>query len=318
MIRTSGRLALTQTASFAQSLAGTVKDAEVVVTALPTFAMREVLGTLSPLVVPGQVILIAPAASAGPLLLARDLEARGIRTPIAGLAATVLTCRVQADGTALIGALRSKIGFACAHADDTQRVLNLCEGLFGTSFTVLDDVLALALAYVIPVVHGPLMLCNLSRIEKGEAWREFASTTPSISRLVEALDAERLSVATACGIRLPSFVEYCNASFETSLDGYQAIAEAVAATRNGGPLGPTSLNTRHLTEDLPYGLAVYARLGRRANVETPITDAVLAALSSACGRAFDQENLMMDAVDLAFSSRRSDRGGHFATDARKS
>ena len=39
--------------------------------------------------------------------------------------------------------------------------------------------------------------------------------------------------------------------------------------------GPFTLNTRHLTEDIPYGLVTYASLGKLLGVPTPVCDAVI-------------------------------------------
>ena len=39
--------------------------------------------------------------------------------------------------------------------------------------------------------------------------------------------------------------------------------------------GPYTLDTRHLKEDIPYGLVTYSSLGRMLGVPTPVTDAII-------------------------------------------
>ncbi|MGE4339747.1 MAG: NAD/NADP octopine/nopaline dehydrogenase family protein [Pigmentiphaga sp.] len=303
-ITAHGRISVTADVFFDPALSRAVESADVVISAIPAPALQGVLESLAALLASGQTVLISPAPSASPLIMKRPLCERGVRVPVAGLAATVLTARRLPEGALQVGTLRSSIGLACVDPADTPQVLTLCEELFGTNFYALDSILALTLAYVTPVVHGPLMLGNLSRIENAESWREFECTTPAISSLVEALDAERLALAKACNIPLPSFIEHCNTSFGTRLGHYQAIAESVARARHGGPFGPINLHTRQITEDLPYGLMVYSRLGNLANVSTPLTDAVCVALSVACRPLLALENPLFDFVDEAFRARR--------------
>jgi len=66
----------------------------------------------------------------------------------------------------------------------------------------------------------------------------------------------------------------------------------------GSPRGPVSLDSRYFTEDVPYGLAFYAAMGRIVQVPTPCTDACIALASAACGRDFARENAMIAALGL--------------------
>jgi opine dehydrogenase len=43
--------------------------------------------------------------------------------------------------------------------------------------------------------------------------------------------------------------------------------------------GPYSLDARHLTEDVPYGLVTWASLGRMLSVPTPASDAIITLAS---------------------------------------
>lgn len=66
----------------------------------------------------------------------------------------------------------------------------------------------------------------------------------------------------------------------------------------GSPAGPRSLDHRYITEDVPYGLAVYAQLGSIAGVPTPVTDACVTLASSAVGRDLGADNQLAPALGL--------------------
>ena len=52
---------------------------------------------------------------------------------------------------------------------------------------------------------------------------------------------------------------------------------------------PGALDTRWLTEDIPYGLATWAALADQVGVETPLMDALVTLASALLGRDFRRE-----------------------------
>jgi opine dehydrogenase len=61
------------------------------------------------------------------------------------------------------------------------------------------------------------------------------------------------------------------------------MAAAIAASR-GAVLGPAAMETRYVTEDVPYGLAFYLWLARSRGIPMPVTEAVVTALEALWGR----------------------------------
>ena len=98
------------------------------------------------------------------------------------------------------------------------------------------------------------------------------------------------------------------AHFQRSFDVPQSTLAEIAAElhrRRGGPPGPTSLDTRFVLEDVPFGLVFNAALARIAGVDVPATAAVITALSTLYGRDFRAENPLIDALGLPAATRES-------------
>lgn len=79
--------------------------------------------------------------------------------------------------------------------------------------------------------------------------------TPRVSSAIEAIDAERLAVAGAFGIEVRSVQKHFSQSFEA--EGRLRDIAAELHKKRGGPPGPTRIDTRYLSEDVPYGLGNY-------------------------------------------------------------
>lgn len=154
------------------------------------------------------------------------------------------------------------------------------------------NTLAVALANVNPIVHGPLALLNWTRIERGEPWAQYQQMTPRVAAVIDALDVERLAVAAAFGLQPRSLATHFAQSFGTQSRHLADIAAELHAAR-GGPLGPTTLATRFLTEDMPYALAFLQALARVAGVPVPAVQAVLATAALATGENHTKTNELL-------------------------
>lgn len=146
------------------------------------------------------------------------------------------------------------------------------------------DLLEPALRNVNGVIHPPVMLMNVQQMEAatGRTWYMWRTgVTPSVARLVDHLDGERLRLGEACGLRLPS------AADEQWLMGYGrrgSIAESIASSEQLLELaGPSDVGHRFFTEDVPFFLAPWIELGRIAAVDTPTMTSVAHLASLVAG-----------------------------------
>jgi opine dehydrogenase len=71
-----------------------------------------------------------------------------------------------------------------------------------------------------------------------------------------------------------------------------SVAEISAKQVEGGgdPAGPTSLDTRWVTEDVPFGLVPTIYLAKLAGVAVPLHQSALNIISACYGRDFSTDN----------------------------
>jgi opine dehydrogenase len=130
------------------------------------------------------------------------------------------------------------------------------------------------------ITHTPPMICNAARIELAE--KPFylfgkKENTPSVVRIIERIDRERMAIGTALGLKQWTLEEEIlmvkwNPHGEAYvLPLYDAIHTPFLEVCEG----PYTLHTRHLEEDIPYGLVTYSSLGKMLGVPTPFSDAII-------------------------------------------
>ncbi len=273
-----------------------LRDADAVILAVPGYGHRAVLDEVAAHLQPGQPVIISSHMSLSALYLARLLAMHGLRAPIAAWGTTVTTGRRMPGPAVRVSNIRNKVDTAALPVEQTDKMAALCSALFGNRFVPRADLIAVSLSNVNPQNHLGMALCNFTRIEKAETWTNWGGLTPAVGRLIEALDAERLAVAAAFGSSVRTVREHFQLSFGVS-HGPLGDAGAILAARDNNP-GPSSIDTRYITEDVPFGLVPSTVLGRIAGVAMPLHEAGVAVFSALYGRDFRAENDLLPALSL--------------------
>ena len=153
------------------------------------------------------------------------------------------------------------------------------------------------------MLHVGNMVTNVGRLEStGNGYRFYAEGyTPSIARLLEAADRERLAVARAYGVVVPSVHEWLTRTYgfdePTLRDTFHRLTHDPAGPYQWTPT-PASMEHKYVVEDVPCGLVAIGALGRAADVATPVIDGIVALASALTGRDFVAEGRTLDRLGL--------------------
>ncbi|PXA87377.1 NAD/NADP octopine/nopaline dehydrogenase [Nostoc sp. 3335mG] len=281
--------------TIAESCESALLAADAVVIAVPAYGHRQVIEAAAPHMRDDQVVIFSSHLSMAARYLADLLKVRSVRTSIVALGTTITTGRRLSPDTVRIGTIRKRVDAAVIPQDDADRALALCVELFGDRFERSASIVAATLSNVNPQNHLALALCNLTRMELGEAWEQNRHLTPAVARLIEALDLERIATASAYGAEVRTVQMHFHLSFGVPLRHLADMAN-VLAERGGGAHGPTTLDTRYVTEDLPYGIVPIVQLASAKGVDVPLHRAGLDLMSAIYGRNFESENDILPLV----------------------
>lgn len=258
-------------------LAVTVADAELIEVVVPGFALAWVTSTLLPLVSAGQTVLLHPGGSGGTLEVAhlwRDAEAeRGV---ILGMTDTLAYAARAMGPTAVhIHAEKRWVMVSALDPRSTDALLAVVQDVHPQARPAASP-MEIALANLNPVIHPPITLLNAGRIDAGQAFSLYGEGVGmSVASLIDALDRERLALASGLGVPAVSLHEWVDRAYGVRADDTGALFAELDREVYGGLPAPTSLDTRYLTEDIPLGLAVTVELAAEAGIDVPVTESVV-------------------------------------------
>ena len=283
---------------FAGSCEEAVATADAVLVTVPATAYGAVLKQLAAILRPGQPVLISSHLSFGALYLSKLLAERQVSAPIMAWGTTIVSGRRMASDRVRVSSVRNEVDVAAVPASAIEVTLALCRVLFGDRFRARAGLLAVTLSNVNPQNHLAIALCNFTRIERGETWFQNTNMTDSVGRLMEALDAERLDIAVALGVQVRTLRQHFHLSFGVPEAPVGEMARVLAAAGKD-PSAPTSVETRYVLEDAPFGLHPTALLGTMCGRSAKLHAAGLLTLSALYGRDLASANDILPAVGLS-------------------
>lgn len=140
-----------------------------------------------------------------------------------------------------------------------------------------------------PILHPTITSLNAGRVEstKGDFYFYEDGVTPSVGRLLKALDNERIMIGERLGVKILSDPEIGvkqGYMVEASYDNGYSKAPGFK-----GIMAPDTLNSRFYDEDAGYGLVLLTDLARKVNLEVPTIDMMIRLSSIIRDRDYKKE-----------------------------
>jgi len=236
----------------------------------------------------GQFILFT--SNFGALRFHKWMNETGITTritPVETMSLLYATRALEPGVVACIG-VKNRLPISALPASRNQEFLDKIKPVF-PQFTAADNVWFTSLNNLNPVVHPPMVVFNAGRIEStgGQGWNLYADgATESVVEIMLAMDAERMSLLKPVSTDGIAFKD----AFESLYADYSLGKKTLSETLRQSPIhgnpafpAPAAIDTRYINEDLPFGLAPWASIGRMWGVPTPNVDAVVQVASTMLG-----------------------------------
>ena len=284
-----------------------MRDAHAVLVMGPTHAHVSMAETVARHLKPGQIFFAAPGHTL--TLLPNTLRDGGHEKPVTCESATLpYICRKLTPIRVKISRKAAKLKFAAFPATRTRELAERLLPLF-PAISPVASLLDTVFPYTNAIHHPPALLCNIGRVEAtgGDYCHYYEGITPSVGRIIDALDAERVAIASAFGCVVDKLSDYffqIGYTNEEGRDGGNAYSVFHNSEPNRWIKAPPSIDYRFFNEDIPFGLVPLTELAKLAGVQTPASDAVILLASIATGKSYRDSGLTsarmrIDGMDIA-------------------
>ena len=253
-----------------------IDDSNMIMVVLPSSAHAEVAKNMAPYLKDGQVIVLHPGRTCGAIEVAKVLRDNHCTADVTVSEAETFIYASRSDGPAQARIFRTKeaVPLAALPAIRTPMVLDMIHEAY-PQFINGGNVLQTGLNNMGSIFHPALTLLNAGWIESTHGDYQFYidGVSPSVARVLEVLDRERVTVGSSLGLKTRDAMEWLKLAYNTTgADLYEAIHNQEGYY---GIKAPATLHHRYIFEDVPMSLVPMASLGNRFGVGVRAMDAII-------------------------------------------
>jgi opine dehydrogenase len=289
-------------------IARAVDDADLVVITTQGPDQRAAAEAMAPYLRGGQAVFVEPGCTFGAVEVRAVLEAAGIDdVPVAEADSFVYGCSIPEPAVSRISSVKKRFGVAVLPAERREDVVRLVRQLFDQAEEA-PSVLHTGLGNMNAILHVAPMILNAGRIEGSEAFDFYGDGfTPSVAAAVLAMDRERVAVASALEVEVPTLEGWVEATYGVRGDDLYTVVQTLHRDVYGPLPAPITLWNRYLTEDVPCGAVPIAGLAQQLGVPAPVTSACITLADALVGASWSREGRTMARVGLEGASAREIR-----------
>jgi opine dehydrogenase len=254
------------------------EGAKLLICTIPTDKHKSMAKSLAPVLVDGQVVLLSPGATGGVVEFKKVLKENGCTADILVVESQSIpyACR-RAGHKVNISGIKTEVSCAGLPAEKMDEFFSLTKDIY-PSFTPCDGgIWATSINNISILFHPIPALLNMARMESGGSFNHYTEgCSPTVCKTIEKVDKERLDLASAMGVSIPTVLEWLKINYNASgRNLYEALQNNEAYQAIKAPQLKNSddkANLRYITADVPCGLVPISCLAKKFEVKTPTID----------------------------------------------
>jgi len=239
-----------------------IEGSDIVMLAVPANAHASLAEEMAPHVRDGQIIVLNPGRTGGALEVYHIFRQKSVKADVIIAEAQTFLYASRAVNPAQVQIFRVKnsVPVAAIPAYRTPEVIAALSAAF-TQFIPGDNVIKTGMDNIGAVFHPAVTVLNSARIEstRGDFEYYIDGITPSVAKVLEAIDRERVAVGAAMGFHCMTAREWLYIAYDAA---GLTLHDAIHANRGYyGIKAPPHIHHRYITEDVPMSLVPIASIG---------------------------------------------------------
>jgi opine dehydrogenase len=275
-----------------------IKDTEVIMVVIPAFGQEAYMLEIIKYAIEGQIVVFNPGKFAS-LVFTKMLKKAGREGEliVGETASLIYAAKPRKFDQIYIKAVKSELMFSALPASNTQKALIKLNQLF-PQFIPGDNIFATSIDDTSLALHTVSTILNTSRIELMGPYRNsFYDVTPSVGRVIDAMDKERITVSRAFGNFSIPFILILRFRYNAiGNNSYEALKQVSAYQYQ---ISPDGLSHRYISEEVPYGLVPLTEIAKVIGIPTPCMNSIIEIASAANGQNYRENGRTLEKMGLA-------------------
>jgi len=239
-----------------------LQDADVIMVAVPATGHAWLAEAMAPHLKDGQIVVLNPGRTGGALEVHHIFDEKNVSADVtvAETQTFLYASRSVNPAQVQIFRIKNSVPVAAIPAYRTPEVVKALSQAF-SQFIPGDNVIKTGMDNIGAVFHPAVTVLNSARIEstRGEFEYYIEGITPSVAKVLEAIDKERVAVGAIMGFNCMTAREWLYVAYDAA---GETLQQAIHANRGYyGIQAPPHLHHRYLTEDVPMSLVPIASIG---------------------------------------------------------
>lgn len=284
-----------------------IEDAHLIMVTTPTQYHEVVAREMADCLQDGQIIVLNPGRTFGTYIFKKTLDDHGCGKDIviAEAETFVFACRCARVAEPVIHGIKEHVRVAAHDPAQTALTVDALQKVFPDIMEPAPSTLHTSFSNIGMVFHPLPILLNITRVEAQEKFLYYKQgISPLVANILDRMDNERVEVANAYGIDVPSAYEWLGIHYGSEGDTLYERIQNTPAYAN--IYAPTDIDTRYIYEDMLTGCVPMYYAGQAIGVDTPIINSAILWASTVYGTDFIHNGRNEHKID--FAQLRKDAG----------